>query len=62
MHGKAACRMHGGKGGAPHGKRNGNYRNGRYTMEGIAQRRQLRHQARAERQKLMALIREIGEF
>jgi hypothetical protein len=33
------CRMHGGKSpGAPTGERNGNYRNGMYTKEAIANR------------------------
>jgi hypothetical protein len=41
MRGKAVCRMHGGKGGAPKGKRNGAYRHGRHTLEAIAQRREL---------------------
>ena len=36
------CRMHGGASpGAPKGQENGNYRNGRFTCEAIAQRRQL---------------------
>jgi hypothetical protein len=30
------CRMHGARGGAPKGDRNGNYRNGTYTKERIA--------------------------
>jgi hypothetical protein len=34
--------MHGGSSpGAPKGKANGNYRNGRFTCEAIAERRQL---------------------
>jgi hypothetical protein len=37
------CRMHGGaKGsGAPHGKRNGNYKHGQYTREVLQERKTL---------------------
>jgi hypothetical protein len=36
------CRMHGGRSpGAPHGKRNGNYRSGSYTKQAKAERRAL---------------------
>ena len=36
------CRMHGGSSpGAPRGPANGNYRNGRFTCEAVAERRQL---------------------
>lgn len=35
------CRHHGAGGGAPPGKRNGNYRHGRYTREAIALRREI---------------------
>jgi len=34
--------MHGGKGGAPKGVRNGAYRHGRHTAEAKAERRELR--------------------
>lgn len=34
--------MHGGKGGAPKGERNGAYQHGRHTAEANAQRRELR--------------------
>jgi hypothetical protein len=33
--GSRVCRMHGARGGAPEGKRNGNYRNGTRTKEAI---------------------------
>jgi glucans biosynthesis protein len=42
MRGKLVCRLHGGKGGGPSGKRNGAYRTGRYTAEAKAERRQMR--------------------
>ena len=35
MKGKNVCYIHGGKGGAPKGKRNGSYKHGRYTKESI---------------------------
>ena len=36
------CRMHGGASpGAPEGKRNGNYKHGRFTNEAIERRREL---------------------
>ena len=36
------CRMHGGASpGAPKGERNGNYRQGRFTNEAVAERRML---------------------
>jgi hypothetical protein len=43
--------VHGGKGGAPKGERNGNYQTGRYTAEAKAERRQMR-----------ALIREVRRW
>ena len=53
MHGKAVCRMHGGKGGAPRDSRDGSYRHGRHTKKVKAQRLQLR----SERIRLAAMIR-----
>ena len=49
--GKRRCRMHGGaKGsGAPTGKRNGNYRHGRYTAESVSSLRLIRAWARIAR-------------
>lgn len=35
------CRHHGAGGGAPKGERNGNYKNGHYTREAVAERRML---------------------
>jgi hypothetical protein len=39
--GWTVCRMHGARGGAPKGKRNGNYRHGERTAAAVAQRRAL---------------------
>ena len=47
--GWTVCRFHGAGGGGPKGKRNGQYRHGRYTQEAIAERRwvsALLHQVR----------------
>jgi hypothetical protein len=55
--GRRVCRMHGGKAGAPRGRRNGNYRHGRQTIEAQEQQRQFRQDLRAFR----ALLRDIGE-
>jgi hypothetical protein len=52
MKGKSVCRMHGGKAGAPKGERNGNYRDGRCTIEA----KQMEAAARAERRETRALI------
>lgn len=35
------CRHHGAGGGAPKGERNGNYKNGHYTREAVAERRMM---------------------
>ena len=40
--GWTVCRFHGARGGAPKGKRHGNYRHGLFTEEAIAERRMLR--------------------
>ena len=47
--------MHGGKGGAPSGERNGNYRHGNYTQEAIAARKARVAVGREE----MARLREL---
>jgi hypothetical protein len=36
----ARCQIHGGRGGAPSGAANGNYKNGRYTKERLARERE----------------------
>jgi hypothetical protein len=46
VNGRSVCRMHGGKGGAPAGERNGAYRHGRHTAEAKAERRELRRSIR----------------
>jgi glucans biosynthesis protein len=53
VNGKRRCWRHGGApgSGAPKGKRNGNYRHGHFTVEAIAERRELRE-----------LMREMREF
>lgn len=49
IRGRRACWLHGGKGGAPKGERNGAWRHGRATQEATAERRQAQQ-----------LIREFG--
>ena len=51
--GRARCRMHGGASpGAPKGETNGRYRNGRYTAESIALRREIGDMLREAREQL----------
>lgn len=47
--GWSVCRMHGARGGAPTGKRNGNYRHGGRTKEALLQRRLLNELLRLSR-------------
>ena len=43
IRGRKRCRLHGGLSpGAPHGRKNGNFRNGTWTAEAIDERRWLR--------------------
>ena len=42
VRGWAVCRMHGARGGAPKGKRNGNYRTGEYSAEVLETKRIIR--------------------
>ena len=43
LHGRTRCRLHGGLSpGAPRGPKNGNYRNGSWTLEALEERRWLR--------------------
>ena len=37
--GKTRCQFHGGRGGGPSGKRNGNYKTGAFTKEAIQEKR-----------------------
>lgn len=49
------CRMHGAGGGAPPGKRNGNYRHGGRTIEAIALRAEINQIMRESRELLLRL-------
>ena len=53
--GWSVCRMHGAGGGAPPGKRNGNYRHGGRTTETMSLRAEIRDLVRESRE-LMARI------
>ena len=53
--GWTVCRFHGARGGAPKGKRNGQYRHGLYTNEAIEERCALSSLLRASRKSLDAL-------
>lgn len=53
--GWSVCRMHGAGGGAPPGRRNGNYRHGGRTIETMALRAEIRGLVRESRE-LMARI------
>jgi hypothetical protein len=50
VRGYRVCRMHGARGGAPKGKRNGNYRHGGKTKEAIASMHEVRELIRLLRQ------------
>ena len=50
--GWSVCRMHGAGGGAPSGKRNGNYRHGGRTREIMALREEMRELLRKSREML----------
>lgn len=56
MRGRKVCHMHGGKGGAPRGERNGNFRHGLHTNELVALRREVANILSAARKHL----RELG--
>jgi hypothetical protein len=58
LSGKSRCQLHGGRAGAPSGKRNGNYRHGQFTKEAIAARRA----AVARVRSLVALGKVAGLF
>lgn len=49
VRGWAVCRMHGARGGAPKGPRNGSYKHGLLTQEAVKDRRLMRHCVRALR-------------
>jgi len=54
----ARCQLHGGRGGAPSGPANGNYRHGRMTKERLARRKE----EAAELRHLAAIGKLIGMF
>ena len=56
VNGWTVCRFHGAGGGAPKGKRNGNYKHGLYTNKAIEGRRALSALLRASRKSLDALL------
>ena len=58
LSGKKRCQLHGGRAGAPFGKRNGNFKNGLWTKEAIQERKGTRSRIRA----LITLGRAIGMF
>ena len=47
--GSRVCRMHGARGGAPEGKRNGNFKHGGRTIEAVAASRYIRELLRLVR-------------
>ncbi|MEE2970270.1 MAG: HGGxSTG domain-containing protein [Pseudomonadota bacterium] len=58
LRGKNRCQLHGGKSTGAKGKRNGNYRHGRFTKEAIANRQAADTRVR----ELARLAREVGLF
>jgi hypothetical protein len=58
LRGNARCQIHGGRGGAPSGSANGNYKTGEYTKERIARNRETSAKLRA----LYRLGKSIGYF
>ena len=52
---RSVCRMHGGKGGGPMGRRNGRYRHGLNTKAALAHRREVRATIR-ELRRLLSLV------
>jgi len=58
IRGRKVCRLHGGNGGAPQGKRNGSYIHGRCTIEV----RERERQGRMEYRALRGLLKELKEL
>ncbi|WP_307233273.1 HGGxSTG domain-containing protein [Pararhizobium capsulatum] len=58
LKGRTRCQLHGGRAGAPTGKRNGNYNSGRFTKEAILARKEAVRRIRA----LIELGRTVGMF
>jgi len=55
VRGRNVCRFHGAGGGAPTGKRHGNYRHGLHTNKAIAERRFVRELLRQARETVNAI-------
>ena len=55
VRGWSVCRVHGAGGGGPKGKRNDNYKHGRFTAEAVKTRRHISALVRASRQSLATL-------
>jgi hypothetical protein len=58
LKGNARCQLHGGRGGAPTGPRNGNYKHGEFTNEAIAARKESWRRVR----ELYWLGKKLGMF
>ena len=59
---KARCRLHGGLStGAPRGELNGNYKNGRYTCEALAERKRMAAAGRLSSRRIK-LATKMGEL
>jgi hypothetical protein len=58
LQGNARCQLHGGRGGAPTGPANGNYKHGRFTKEAITRHREVM----AKLRELERLGKSIGMF
>jgi hypothetical protein len=56
VNGWAVCRVHGARGGAPKGKRNGMYRHGLYTEQAVALNSRLSDLQRESRALLRRLV------
>ena len=56
--GNARCQLHGGRGGAPSGPANGNYRHGKYTKKRMA----IRREQSAQLRELERLAKSLGMF
>lgn len=61
VRGCAVCRFHGAGGGGPAGRRNGNYRHGRYTKEALADRRVMADLIEESRRLMVSLSCEETE-
>ncbi len=55
MRGRSVCHIHGGKGGAPKGERNGSYKSGLHTNEIVGLKREIAGILRAARHHMRSL-------